>query len=535
MMISLFAYNNTKHIISTFENTRQQKDSPWNNFANTWFEAITQNIPLLKQITKKKEIHWPYYSKLHSRLSSELSSLLFNEEDFWKISHHPQFLRIQNELSQTKKFIDKHKKTCKVWSCPSCQTTVDLEALDTIIHFLAKQRFTITKKSLTFFSAQTNQRFYSLPANFSLLDPVQQKREKKRLEWIQLTLFFASIFGKENIYVSNVGLNSHIGIHEQLRYLDEFAKQYPSNSPFTVRLNSTISILKKAEQSAQHHYISMVHIANKNLDKASQANVYEAIRIFKELSQASPSKKGQASLTLVPGGYLLGKGKNGKGHAVLYEIEKHENNLFSFSIINTGIGLERHDTAWKINGFSLPQHRYQSKIYRSLTLEDLSPTLLYLLISSSNGLLPITMSQVYKLIHLRLYKGKNLERGRCYKEQRFGTCWYKSVSSWLHGVLGNDLYNLFKAYMTNKVIENFRKEFKINGEYRKLTENTPKPFFKKLKGNTLDFLNSSFFYLGGLSYFGKGKRQAFMEAMDKKADAVLKRRNKKALVDVAHQ
>ena len=217
-------------------------------------------------------------------------------------------------------------------------------------------------------------------------------------------------------------------------------------------------------------------------------------RILKKVKKLSAFSFGNDQQTLL----LLGGCYNEKGgHTISFQIEKDEEGLYQFSIINTGKGVRKHQQPGMKKYWSNEQSKFYDKVYRGITKEQLSASFFSQLLSYSMEEKSCTISDVYQFIDRRLLSSTedNVSTGNLHKLQMKGSCSLKCITAWLHNRLPNSVYWPLKVDITKSQMNEFKEMvrkkdpifFQISGRC-KSNENLLKRLGKKtptLYGNEI--------------------------------------------------
>lgn len=145
--------------------------------------------------------------------------------------------------------------------------------------------------------------------------------------------------------------------------------------------------------------------------------------IFQTVRDLPTPNHPEKSYAILPGGY--------NGHAVLYYIEKHQDETYSFTIINTGDGLTRlvyptqidehgviHNAADQLNNGD--EELALCTTYNQLTCEDLSQPFFQTLLCHNMG--GISMTKIEEHVSEKLEKNNNRSLKYIHEVQKNGSC-----------------------------------------------------------------------------------------------------------------
>lgn len=234
-------------------------------------------------------------------------------------------------------------------------------------------------------------------------------------------------------------------LYSYLEDLKAYRQMLDSTSqPISQNLEQIIDELEEAYNiSVTYALHNEAHTVWVRTHEEIQSLVTEISRKLKELPVSTENSRPSI---LIP--------KICKNHAIMCKIEKEQNDTFSFTIINTGDGV---DVDWG-NVFKVfvgidDKILAQSIKYAHLTSDQISREFILMLVDSENANIKEFNDNIENLL-MKNVKVKQME-GIKHKRQLKGTCAFKSTSATICEKLGKKEHAAFKAFLSEREIANF--------------------------------------------------------------------------------
>eukprot|EP01126_Amoeba_proteus_P051613 TRINITY_DN6178_c0_g2_i1.p1 TRINITY_DN6178_c0_g2~~TRINITY_DN6178_c0_g2_i1.p1 ORF type:complete len:301 (+),score=50.04 TRINITY_DN6178_c0_g2_i1:96-998(+) len=261
--------------------------------------------------------------------------------------------------------------------------------------------------------------------------------------WLWRTGIFGGQFGDP--FIRNTDLEGGL-VGPSIRLFDRVLRRCVENPLFSKdhlsllseeKVEQVLNVLDHVCEGADFIDSLMGEVKRKKCRNPSKCETYDFKHSHERLS-LTIQKLYQRLNNLKPGDYVVvpgGWSHDTGGHAILYIVECHDEDDFSFVVCNTGEGLRYHPATEK----SFPKTKYKvalklDKIKRERIVNP-SPWLLLLKIVSKLHSTH-TSSVVYDVVipffggHLDLSHERFSENSGGWKtQQRSGVCYYKSITA----------------------------------------------------------------------------------------------------------